>query len=391
VTKVTIIGAGFAALTAIRRLRKADPEVEVTLIAPDAEFQYYPSLIWIPAGLRKGNDLKVRLEGFLERYRVGFHKGSVTGLEEGGRLVNTTTGKVRNDALVIASGGRFLKGLPGIEHVITLCEGVEAAESIRDQLASMERGVIAFGFGANPKEPSAMRGGPMFELLFGIDTLLRRQGRREQFRLVFFNPAQQPGKRLGEKAVKGLMREMARRGIETHLGHKIVGFEPSAVKTEGGSISADLILFMPGMTGPAWLAGHDWLPLSEGGLLRADRHCKVTDTERVYVAGDSGSYPGPDWLPKQAHMADLQAAAAVTNLLAECNGQRPWATFKAELACIIDTLDKGILVYRTEQRTIVVASKLFHWAKRAFERFYLRAYRSTAKGATGATESRFTR
>jgi len=25
------------------------------------------------------------------------------------------------------------------------------------------------------------------------------------------------------------------------------------------------------------------------------------------VAGDSGSFPGPDWMPKQAHMADLQA------------------------------------------------------------------------------------
>jgi NADH dehydrogenase FAD-containing subunit len=42
--------------------------------------------------------------------------------------------------------------------------------------------------------------------------------------------------------------------------------------------------------------------------------------ERVYVVGDSGSFPGPDWMPKQAHMADLQAAAAAENLLADLQG-----------------------------------------------------------------------
>ena len=41
----------------------------------------------------------------------------------------------------------------------------------------MTGGTIAFGFAGNPKEPSAMRGGPMFELLFGLDTWLRKQGK----------------------------------------------------------------------------------------------------------------------------------------------------------------------------------------------------------------------
>ena len=53
---------------------------------------------------------------------------------------------------------------------MTLCEGVKAAEAIRDRLQAMEGGSLAFGFGGNPQEPSAMRGGPRFELLFGIDT-----------------------------------------------------------------------------------------------------------------------------------------------------------------------------------------------------------------------------
>ncbi|HHO68440.1 MAG TPA: NAD(P)/FAD-dependent oxidoreductase [Gammaproteobacteria bacterium] len=371
---ITVIGAGFAALTAARRLRRKAPDADITLVAPRDEFLYYPSLIWIPSGLRRGEDLRIPLQGFLRKHRLNFHAGTVTGLSEGGRLVHTDTGELRNDALLIASGGRFIRKLPGIEHALTLCEGVEAAERIRDRLAALQQGTIAVGFGGNPKEPSAMRGGPMFEVLFGLDTQLRREGRRDKIRLVFFNPAPQPGKRLGEKAVRGLLAEMRRRDIETHLGHKIKGFAGNRVETEGGDIEADLILFMPGMTGPAW-AGDSGLPLSEGGLFRADAQCRVVDSERVYVAGDSGSFPGPDWMPKQAHMADLQAVAAADNLLAELDGRPASAGFRPELICIVDTLDSGILVFRNPSRTLVLRSRLLHWAKRLFEWMYLYRYR----------------
>lgn len=372
---IVIIGSGFAALTAVRELRKRDRTARITLVAPAPVLTYYPGLIWVPSGLRRGADLGIDVAGFLAGQRVEFHAGRVTGLDDGGRTVLTDTGTLTNDALLIASGGRFLKALPGIEHALTICEGATAAEAIRERLGKLEGGTIAFGFGTNPKEQGAMRGGPMFELLFGIDTLLRRQGRRDRFKLVFFNAAKEPGKRLGEKAVAGLLREMQKRGIATHLGHKITGFEADRVKTEGGDVPADLILFMPGMTGPAW-AGAAGLPLSEGGFFQADAHCRATGADRVYVAGDCGSYPGPDWLPKQAHIADLQAKAAAENLLRELDGRSPVARFKVELICIVDTLDRGILVYRDEKRArLLPPCRLFHWAKRFFEWNYLRPYR----------------
>jgi sulfide:quinone oxidoreductase len=96
----------------------------------------------------------------------------------------------------------------------------------------------------------------------------------------------------------------------------------------------------------------------------------------VYVVGDSGSFPGPDWMPKQAHMADLQATAAAHNLLAGLRGETPTATFKVELICIIDAIDHGTLVFRNASRQIVLPpSRLFHWLKRWFEGIYLRKYR----------------
>jgi sulfide:quinone oxidoreductase len=290
-------------------------------------------------------------------------------------VVVTDQGEVRNDGLIIASGGRFIKKLPGIEHAITPCGGIPAAVEIRDRLATMDGGTLAFGFAGNPKEPSAMRGGPVFEFMFGIDRHLRRQGRRDKFKLVFFSPAAKPGQRMGPKAVEGILKMMAKRDIDTHLGHKMKGFEADKVITEGGEFAADLILFMPGMTGNQWFDNTE-LPRSEGGLIKADGHCRVEGWDKVYVAGDSGSFPGPEWAPKQAHMADLQAEAAVKNLLGEFKGLAPSHGFKYELMCIVDTRDSGVMVTRTESRNLVTPpSVLFHWIKRFFEWWYLRQYR----------------
>jgi sulfide:quinone oxidoreductase len=373
--RIVILGAGFAALTAVRELRRRAPRARITLVAPKAEFVYLPSLIWIPSGLRKGADLILPLDRFFQDHGVEYIAGRVTGLRDGGRIVVTDRGEVANDALLIASGGRFIKKLPGIEHALTLCEGVASAEAIRDRVEAMDSGRIALGFGGNPNEPSAMRGGPMFELLFGLDTLLRQRGKRDKVELVFFNAAAEPGKRLGEKAVTGLLAEMARRRIDTHLGHKLVSFSDKGVDTEGGQVNADLILFMPGLTGPAW-APESGLELSPGGFFKADEFCRVAGADKVFVAGDAGSFPGPDWMPKQAHMADLQARAAAENLLLALEGKAPTARPKVELICIVDTIDKGILVYRDLKRSILLpSSRVFHWAKRYFEGHYLRVFR----------------
>jgi len=75
-------------------------------------------------------------------------------------------------------------------------------------------------------------------------------------------------------------------------------------------------------------------------------------------------------------MPDVQAEAAAENLVAELRGIEPTATFRVELLCIVDSVDTGMLVARTERLNVVLpSSPVFHWAKRAFEHVYLRRYR----------------
>ncbi len=373
--RVTIIGSGFAALTAVRSLRQADADLDIDLIAPRAELVYYPGTIWIPTGRRRPEDLIVPLDRFFERMRVRHHAARATGLSDDGRAVRTDAGEIANDGLIIACGGQFLRKLPGIEQGILPCGGPQEIARLRDRLHAMTSGSIAFGFAGNPAEPAAMRGGPVFEFLFGIDTWLRRQRRRDRFELHFFSPAEKPGQRLGGKAVDRLLAQMQKRDIRMHLGQKPKRFSAEGVETETESFAADPILFMPGMTGNDWF-DNTRLPRSPGGMIEADAHCRVGRFERVYVAGDAGSFPGPGWMPKQAHMADLQAEAAAGNLLAELGGKPAGATFKSELMCIVDLYDRGILVTRSEKANRVLPPlRAMHWIKRLFEWRYLRQYR----------------
>ncbi len=372
--EIVIAGAGFAGCTAVRELRRQGYTGRIVVIAPRPELFFYPSLIWVPAGLRDEKSLTVPLDDFFKRHKVEYRTGRVTGLDLANALLKTDQGDVQYAQLLIASGGRFIRKLPGIEHVHIPCEGFAPTQAYSARLAAMTGGTLAFGFSGNPNDGSAVRGGPVFEFLFGIDTLLRQQKRRERFDLVFFSPAPKPGIRLGEQAVAGLLEEMHQRGIRTHLGHALQGFNANQIVTEGGELHSDLTLFMPGLTGPAWLADSG-LPQSPGGFIQVDAHCRVPGWDNVFVAGDSGAFPGPEWMPKQAHMADLQAQAAVKNMLAARAHRPATATFTVELICIVDTLNSGVLVYRTPKRAWLHRGFWFHWAKRLFEWHYLRAYR----------------
>jgi sulfide:quinone oxidoreductase len=220
-----------------------------------------------------------------------------------------------------------------------------------------------------------MRGGPVFEFVFGIDTLLRRQRRRERFRLVFFSPSERPGQRLGEKAVGLILEEMRKRGIDTVLGEKPQRFEADAVQLERTRLDSAMTVFMPGLTGQAWLDATA-LPRSPGGFVQGDAQCRVAGVACTFVAGDGGSYPGPDWLPKQAHQADLQAIAVAANIAAIESGKPAEETFTVELMCIVDSLDRGLLVTRKgDGGRALPPLRMMHWAKAAFEKRYLRRYR----------------
>src|SRR5690606_36043173 len=154
------------------------------------------------------------------------------------------------------------------------------------------------------------------EVAFGTETLLPRQRGRDRCRVVSFSASERPGQRMVERAVGPLLAEVRRRCIDTGRDAKPHSVEAGTVQIEGTRIDGDMTLFMPGLTGQAWL-DRTTLPRSPGGFVQGTAACRVPGVARTYVAGDGGSFPGPEWMPKQAHQADLQAAVAARNLVRE--------------------------------------------------------------------------
>ena len=159
--RVIVVGSGFGGAASVRALRKLlGRTAEIVVVSPRPELIYYPGLIWIPTGARKPEDLRVNLTGFFRKNGATHHPGNIVGLEDGGRTVVTDNGPVTGDAVLIATGAQSLRKLPGIEHSLSICSGIDEAVKIRERLSGMTRGRIAVGFAGNPEEPSAVRGGP---------------------------------------------------------------------------------------------------------------------------------------------------------------------------------------------------------------------------------------
>ena len=376
-TRITIIGAGFAGLSAVREIRKRDTQVDITLVAPRAELHYLPGIIWIPSGLRQREDLVVPLDNFFGACAWSFAAPRSPVWREGGRIVETSDGRRRQRRLVDRLRRALHQEAAGHrarDHALRRHR--RRRDDARPAASRCSGGTMAVGFAGNPNDPSAMRGGPMFEFLFGIDQQLRREGRRDRFELTFFSPAAEPGNRLGPKAVGGLLGEMARRDIRTHLGHKLKRFEAGQGGHRGRRIQ--------GRPDPVH-ARHDRqcvvrrtdLPRSPGGLLKADAHCRVDGrasastwpATRAASRGRTGCRSRRTW-------PTCRPPPPPPTCWPSCAETLTTATFKVELICIVDANDRGMLVVRTPQRNFVLPnSRAFHWAKRGFEALYLRRYR----------------
>src|SRR5690625_1634667 len=142
---IHVLGSGFAALATVRELRRRGVREPITMVSPECELVYLPSLIWLPSGQRRGEDLRVPLGPWLERQRVHWHRGRVREVADGGRRTITDTGELSNDCLVIATGGRPPPGLPGMVEVLVPCAGLAAAAAVRGRLAARDGGATDAG------------------------------------------------------------------------------------------------------------------------------------------------------------------------------------------------------------------------------------------------------
>lgn len=367
---VLILGGGFAGIQTAIELQKSKKFV-VTLVS-DRDFLYiYPISIWVPVRHAEFEDVKVPLEKIRKEYPFNLVIDKVKEIHTNEHTVVCENQKLTYDYLVVAFGADKMKH-KGAENTFSICGKPEISLAIRDamdRLVEKGSGKIAVGFGGNPKDKSAVRGGPGFELMFNIHHLLKKKNIRENFELTFFAPMEEPGARMGNGALPMLNKMFEKYQIGKRFGKKIVEFTPSAVVFEDETrLESDLILFIPASAGHGSLLNSD-LPLTEAGFIKIDNFCQVDGKPEVYAIGDIAAIEGPEWIAKQGHIAELMGRNTANNILVAegyLNNKKGYQD-DLNILCVMDTGDGAAFVFRNDKKSFIIPLPIIgHWMKKGW-------------------------
>jgi len=368
--KVLILGGGFAGIQTAIQLQKSG-RFEVTLVS-DRDYLYlFPISIWVPVREIDFENVKVPLAKIQKKYPFEVIIDSVKEIHAAEHQVVCENQSLGYDYLVVAFGADKMKH-KGIENTLSICGKPEVSLSIRDGIDALIQkgsGKIAIGFGGNPKDKSAVRGGPAFELAFNIHNLLIKKKIRQNFELTFFAPMDEPGARMGKNALPMLNKMFDQYKIEKRFGKKITGFEPGAVVFEDESkLEADLTLFIPASTGHHVLQACD-LPLTEAGFVLINTDCQVRGFHDVYAIGDISAMEGPEWIAKQGHVAELMGRIAAHNIISTEMGSSTKKHYheSPNILCVMDTGNGAAFVFRNTKKSYLIPMPILgHWMKKSW-------------------------
>ena len=370
-TKVLVLGGGFAGVDAAIYLRKQ--ELDVTLVSDRDYFYIYPTSIWIPTGEATKEDVSVPLDELAFAHGFQLIVDPVTKIEPKEKKVSLKSGRILEeyDYIVVALGQDKIQHKGG-EHTLSICAKPEEATELYkrlDALVAKGSGKIAMGFGGNAKDPSAVRGGPAFEVLFNVDTFLKRKGVRENFELTFFAPMEKPGQKMGDKALVMMDKMFRMTNIHKKVGSKITSFEADGINFEDGSkIESDLTMFISAGKGHGIVA-ESGLPLSEAGFVVTNEYNEVEGFEGIYVIGDSVALMGPDWKAKQGHVAEVMAQNVAYNIFQHQQrvDSKKGYMEHINILCVMDTGNGAAFVYRSDKGGKMIPLPVIgHWMKKGW-------------------------
>jgi len=377
---ILVLGGGFAGVETAIYLRKAS--FDVTLVS-DRDYLYvYPTSIWIPTRENEFNDICMDLNELKDVHGFNLIIDSVQSIDAKKNEYTLKSGEVLKDfSFVVIAMGASKMNHKGLENTLSICGAPEQALQIRDKLDSIIKkgsGKICFGFGGNPKDTSAVRGGPGFELLFNVHNLLKKKGIRDNYELTFFAPMVEPGKRMGPKALKMMDFFFKKLNIAQHFGKKIKSFEDDGIIFEDDSkLDSDFTMFIPAGDGHKVIKDSD-LPTNEAGFISVDDNCQVRFEDEsmpsnIYAVGDIAALEGADWRAKQGHIAEVMARNVAHNIEQVSKDSTDFKGYAEHIniLCVMDSGDGASFVYRDSKRAFMIPMPIFgHWLKKGWGKYY---------------------
>jgi sulfide:quinone oxidoreductase len=337
--RVVVAGAGFAGLEAafLLRMRLRDA-VEITVVAPNDRFVFRPNTVYLPFG-GDVDALLVHLGKPFRRRGIAHHHARVAEVDFESRVVTADDGaRIPYDKLVIATGAAMrAEEIPGLsDHacsVWTVHEMLDLGTRLgllreRVEAGARQRVVLAV-------PPNNKCAGPLYEIVFMLETWLRRAGVRDGVDIAFRTFEDGYFQVFGPRLHELVAAEFAERGIDGRTGAALTEvWENESAYVDGTREGHDLLVTFPPYVAQAW---YDGLRCDERGFVttRFDTRQAIEEPD-VYVPGDAGDFP-----VKQAFLAFLQADAVAEHITAAVEDRLFEGGFDPVSMCVMEMLDKA--------------------------------------------------
>jgi sulfide:quinone oxidoreductase len=401
VKKIVILGAGTAGLPAAYELRAAlSKEHSITVINESDEFQFVPSNPWVAVGWRTRDAISLPLAKVLGRKGIGFIGKAAARIDPAANAITLADGStVPYDYLLITTGPRLAfdeipgGGPSGHTHSVCTTHHAELAyEAYQRFIANPGPMVIGAAAGASCF-------GPAYEFALILNADLQKRRLRDRVPITFVTSEPYIG-HLGLGGVgdsRGMLEaELRQQHIKWITNAKVTRAEAGKVfateyNDRGEVVKEHEIASSYSMLLPAF-KGVDAVAQVEGlcnprGFVIVDKQQRSPKYPNIYSAGvciaipPIEATPVPTGAPKTGYMIESMVTAIVHNIANEIAGRTPDATGTWNAICLADMGTTGAAFVALPQippRNVTWTRKgrWVHWAKIAFEKYFLYKMRS---------------
>jgi NADH dehydrogenase len=313
VTHIVVIGAGFAGLEVVKRLK--DTEFQITLIDRNNFHQFTPLLYQVATAHLEAEEIVFPIRQLLNK-NTRFLMATVHEINPYTREVITDVTSLNYDYLVIATGSvtNYFGVVEADVHsypLKTLQDGIRLRNHIltlieRASYATVEEREELLSFAIVGGGPTGVEfAGALAELLKGPISKDHPNIQPDDFKVHLVDANDNVLKVFRDK-LSGYARErLEKMGVTIHSGRYVTELSRNRVYLSSGEeIKARTTIWSAGIVGPDYLTGWE-LPLDDRNFITVDHHLKVIGFENIFAIGDIASIDSHP-LPKMATIAVQQ-------------------------------------------------------------------------------------
>lgn len=376
--EVVVVGGGSGGLTVAARLTKGwFNSTDVAVIEPSSKHYYQP--LWtLVGGGAVSREQTERDEGAVMPRKTKWIQDAVAEFHPDENFLLTHEGrKISYDWLVVAAGIQInWDGVKGLRETLGqngVCSNYsyEHVNSTWENIRNFQGGTAIF---TQPAGAIKCGGAPQ-KICYLAEDYFRKQGLRDQCRVVFATAGQQI---FAVDKYRVVLEEVVKRkGIETMFQHNLIEVRPETKEAvfrrldteEDVVVKYDMLHVTPPMSAPEFIASS---PLANAeGWVEVDRESlQHTRYRNVFALGDCSSLP----TSKTGAAIRKQAPVLVKNLRAAMQGRAPAAKYDGYTSCPVVTGYGSLVLAEFDYDKNPAESFPFNQAKERRSMYLLKKY-----------------